>query len=253
MTKLSVIIITKNAAEQIEHCLQSIQFANEIIILDSGSEDKTVEICQQYTDNIMITDWQGFGIQKNRALAQARYDWVLSIDADEQVTPDLQIEILQAIAQTEYSAFYIPRISYYCGRWMQHSGWQPDLIIRLFKKECAHFTDDMIHEKLIVIKGKIGKLNGYLRHFSFTSVETVLEKINRYSSDSANMLYAKGKRANLTKAIFHGLWAFFKTYLLKRGFLDGQQGLMLAISNAEGSYYRYVKLMYLQGKIKPLD
>jgi len=250
MKNLSVIIITKNAAEQIEQCLQSVKFANEIIVLDSGSEDNTIEICQRYTDNIMITDWRGFGIQKNRALAQIQHDWVLSIDADEQVTPDLQVEILQAIEQTEYNAFYIPRISYYCGRWIQHSGWQPDLIIRLFRKECAQFSNDIIHEKIIVTQGKIGQLNGQLRHFSFTSFESVLDKINRYSSASAEMLYAKGKRANLTKAIFHGLWAFFRTYVLKRGFLDGQQGLMLAISNAEGSYYRYVKLMYLQDKIQ---
>lgn len=250
MAKLSVIIITKNAAEHIKRCLQSVNFADEIIIVDSGSEDNTIEICQQFTDNITVTDWLGFGIQKNRALAKAQHEWVLSIDADEQLTPELQSEIQQAIQQTQYTAFSISRISYYCGRWMQHSGWYPDRIIRLFKKECAHFTDVPIHEKVLVTQGKIGYLQGQLRHFSFTSIEAVLDKINHYSTASADMLYHKGKSANLGKAIFHGLWAFFRTYVLKLGFLDGQQGLMLAISNAEGSYYRYIKLMYLQGKLK---
>jgi glycosyltransferase involved in cell wall biosynthesis len=247
MSQLSVIIITQNEAHQIDQCLASVSWCDEIVVVDSSSTDDTVIQCRQFTNNIfIIDDWQGFGVLKNSALAKATGEWVLSIDADERVSPALQQEIQQAITHPTISAFRIPRQSYYCGRQIKHSGWSPDYVVRLFRRQCAYFTNDLVHEKVQVLQGNVGTLTAPLIHYSFTSVEEVLAKINRYSSLNAQMHYDKGKRATLTKAIGHGVWAFVRTYLLRAGFLDGREGFMLAVSNAEGTYYHYIKLLYLQ-------
>lgn len=246
MPQLSVIIITKNAATHLEACLTSVSFADEIIVLDSGSTDNTVTIGRLFTKKVFVTDdWPGFGPQKNRALAKATGEWVLSIDADEIVSTELQEEIKAAITSSSVTAFRIPRRSCYCGRWIKRSGWSPDYVIRLFRRHSARFSEELVHEKVLVLPGNMSTLTTPLWHYSFNSLEEVLEKINHYSSANAQMAYAKGKRSSLKKAIFHGLWAFIRTYVLRMGFLDGREGFMLAVSNAEGTYYRYLKLMYL--------
>lgn len=251
MPKISVIIITKNAAHQIAACLESVQWADEIIILDAGSQDNTLAICREFTDSVYVNPyWQGFGVQKNRALAKAQHEWVLSLDADEVVTPALRQEIVQVInIAQEQTAFQIPRQSYYCGRWIKHS-WGDDYVTRLFRRKKAKFTEDLVHEKIQLRQGKLGTLTQPILHYSFNSLEEVLEKTNFYSTASAQMLYQNGKRSNLTKAIFHGLWTFLRFYIFKLGFLDGREGFILAVSNAEGTYYRYLKLMYLQEYIQ---
>lgn len=247
MPKLSVIIITRNEENHISECLASVAWCDEIIVVDSGSTDNTIALCQSFTDKVfVIDDWLGFGCQKNRALAKATNEWVLSIDADERVTEALQQEMKQAIHDSTETAFRIPRQSRYCGRWIKHSGWVPDYVIRLFRRDCARFSDDIIHEKVQILQGDIGTLKTPLLHYSFQSLEEVLDKINIYSSANAQKHYVQGKKSSLTKAIFHGLWAFVRTYVLQAGFLDGREGFMLAVSNAEGTYYRYLKLMYLQ-------
>ncbi|MDM8560660.1 glycosyltransferase family 2 protein [Candidatus Parabeggiatoa sp. HSG14] len=251
MPLLSVIIITKNEENHISECLNSVAWCDEIIVVDSGSTDNTVTLCRSFTDKVFVTkDWLGFGVQKNRALVKATGKWILSIDADERITPALQQEIKSVIADSTDCAFRIPRQSRYCGRWIKHSGWSPDYVLRLFRSGCASFTDDLVHERVQVLSGEIGTLSTPLLHYSFNSLEEVLEKVNTYSSASAEMQHAKGKKSSLTKAIFHGLWAFIRTYLLQAGFLEGREGFMLAVSNAEGTYYRYLKLMYLQENIK---
>ena len=249
MIRLSAIIITRNEANNIHECLTSLAWCDEIIVVDSGSTDNTVTLCRSFTDQIVITNqWSGFGPQKNIALAKATGDWVLSIDADERVSEALQQEIQQVLIDSTWTAFQIPRQSSYCGRWIKHSGWTPDYVIRLFRRDCACFSDDLVHEKVQVLQGKIGTLKQPLRHYSFNSLEEVLAKINSYSTANAQQHYAQGKPSSLTKAIWHGLWAFWRTYVLRAGFLDGREGFMLAVSNAEGTYYRYLKLMYLQKK-----
>ncbi|MDD1616711.1 MAG: glycosyl transferase family 2 [Methylococcaceae bacterium NSP1-2] len=242
---LSVIIITKNESTHIGGCLQSVAWADEIIVLDSGSSDDTVNICRTYTNKVYSTDWQGFGIQKQRALDRATGDWVLSIDADEIVTAELKAEIMQAMQTNDINGFEIPRLSNYCGRQMRHGGWFPDYVLRLFRRECGQFTNHVVHERIIVT-GKIARLNTPFLHDAFVDFEEVLHKVNHYSSLGATVLYEKGVRSSLPKAIVKGLWTFIRTYFLKAAFLDGQQGLMLAISNAEGAYYKYVKLWALQ-------
>jgi len=246
---LSVIIITKNEAHNIAECLDSVAWADEVIVMDSGSTDDTVSICKSRNVKVVETDWPGFGPQKNRALALAQGEWVLSIDADERVTEELRLEIQATLTNSShYDAYKIPRSSSYCGKFMRHSGWWPDHVTRLFRRASAKFTDDAIHEKLLVDESKLGTLKQALIHYSFMNADDVLRKINAYSSIRANRDHTDGKRASLSKALFHGIWAFFKTYIIKLGFLDGKKGLMLAISNAEGSYYRYIKLMLLAEK-----
>ena len=247
---LSVIIITKNEHAHIGGCLQSVAWADEIIVLDSGSNDDTVKLCLTVTDKVYQTDWQGFGIQKQRALDKATGDWVLSIDADECVTPELKAEIIQAMQSTEVNGFEIPRLSNYCGRAMRHGGWFPDYVLRLFRRECGQFTDAVVHERIIV-EGKVDRLNTHFLHDAFVDFEEVLHKVNNYSSLGATLLYEKGIRSSLPKAIGKGCWTFIRTYFLKAAFLDGQQGLMLAISNAEGAYYKYVKLWALENLKTP--
>ncbi len=243
---LSVILITKNEAELVGQCLESVTWADEIIVVDSGSTDATVEICKRYTDRVTVTDWPGFGPQKNRALAMATGDWVLSIDADEEVTPALRDSIQLALLQAgNYDAYELSRFSSYCGRFIRHGGWWPDPVLRLFRRDQGKFSDHRVHERVLVDPSRIGRLEGLLMHYSFRNLEQVLAKVNHYSTENAGMLHSRGRRAGLGSAILHGLWTFFRSYILQAGFLDGREGFILAVSNAEGSYYKYLKLMYL--------
>lgn len=242
---LSVIIIVKNEEHDIRSCLESVTWADEIIVLDSGSVDNTLSIAKEYTDNIYIsTDWQGFGVQKNRALVHASCDWVLSLDADEHVSDALHQEIANAIQSGSPFIYKLPRLSSYCGKFIRHSGWWPDYVTRLFKRGKASFSNDLVHERL-VFQGEAAKLTAPLLHVTYKDLDEVISKINQYSTLGARNSYQKGKNGGLTSAIAHGLWAFVRTYIFRAGFLDGAEGLMLAISNAEVTYYRYLKLLYL--------
>lgn len=245
-SKLSITIITKNEVNRVEACLRSVTWADEIIVLDSGSTDDTVVLCKKYTDQVFVTDWPGFGPQKNRALEKATGDWILSIDADEQVSDELRHEIRVLVqSNPSCSAYAIPRLSSYLGKILRYGDWENDYCVRLFRRGHAQFTNDIVHEKLQIINGEIGRLKNPLYHQTFISLEQILKKVNSYSTLSAKAKYSKGQRATLSKAIGHGLWTFFRCYVLKRGFLDGREGFMLAVSNAEGTYYRYIKMMYL--------
>ena len=243
---LSVILITKNEEANLKDCLESVSFADEIIVVDSQSSDKTQEIAQSFGAKLEITsDWPGFGPQKNRALNLATKEWVLSIDADERVTPELKQEILATIASANAADCYaIPRSSWYCGRFMKHSGWYPDYVDRLFKRGSAKFSDHLVHERLLPT-GLSGKLKNHFLHYSYRDFSQVLKKVDVYSSAAAQQAFKQGKKGGLGEALIHGFWAFFRTYVLRRGFLDGKHGLALAISNAATSYYKYLKLWQL--------
>jgi len=242
---ISVIIITKNAGATLRRCLESVAWADEIVVIDSGSSDDTLDICRELGAKVSVTtDWPGFGPQKNRTLDAASGDWLFNIDADEWVTPELAEEIRTVVASGSASAFALPRRSSFCGRYMKHSGWWPDFVVRLFRRGDARFSDDQAHERLIV-NGPTHKLKNPLMHEAISDLDQMVAKMNLYSTASARGLHARGRKASLLTAVFHGCWAFFRTYVLRAGFLDGREGLMLAIANAEGSYYRYVKLMLL--------
>ena len=242
---ISVIIITRDEAHTIEACLESVQWADEIVVLDSGSRDATVALCRRYTKQVFETDWPGFGVQKNRALERAACDWVLSLDADERVTPALTAEIRSKLPGTRVDGFIIPFRSSYLGRFMRHGDWRGERHLRLFRRSAGRFTDDRVHERLLV-DGAVEKLQNTIEHHSYDDLEEVLDKVNRYSSAGAELKLARGEGSSLAKALSHAFWTFFKGYLLKAGFLDGREGFLLAVSNAEGCFYRYVKLIYLQ-------
>lgn len=245
---VSAIIITKNAGTMIRRCIDSVAWADETIVVDSGSTDDTAEICCEMGVNFSVTsDFPGFGPQKNRALDLATGDWVVSIDADEWITPELRDEMRAAMAKPAAAAYAVPRRSSFCGRYMKHSGWWPDHVIRLFRRDAARFSDDRAHERLLV-EGTTRKLKQPLMHEAISNMDQMLGKMNLYSTASARMLHERGRQASLATAVFHGGWAFFRTYVLRLGFLDGREGFILAVANAEGSYYRYVKLMLENGK-----
>jgi glycosyltransferase involved in cell wall biosynthesis len=245
MAGLSVIIITKNEALNIRECLESAKWADEIIVVDSGSTDATVDICREFTRHVYTHDWPGFGIQKNRALNYAIQDWVLSLDADERVTPELRSEIENTMLAGTATGYEIPRLSSFCGRYMHHSGWHPDYVTRLFLRNKGQFSNDLVHER-VIINGVVGRLKHSLLHESFRDLDQLLAKMNHYSTAGAVMLGKKGRDATLTQAISHGLWAFIRSYFIRAGFLDGREGFMLAVSTAEGTYYRYAKRLLMQ-------
>lgn len=245
---LSVVIIALDEEARLAQCLASVSFADEIVVLDSGSRDRTVEIARAAGARVETSpDWPGFGPQKNRALALATRDWVLSIDADERVTPELREEIVAVVrsASPSADAFDMPRRSSYCGQYMAHSGWYPDRVTRLFRRGRARFSDDIVHERLVA-QGPVGHLRADLLHDTFDDLSDVLRKLDAYSSAGARRMWEQGRRASLARAIASGLWSFVRTYVLQRGFLDGRMGFVLAVSNAEGTYYRYLKLWLLQ-------
>lgn len=251
---LSVILITHDEEANIADCLASVAFASEIVVVDSGSTDRTVELAQAAGAKVVRTDdWPGFGAQKNRALAQATRTWVLSIDADERLTPALQGEILSAIggAGSRFDAWDMPRRSSFCGQYMSHSGWYPDRVTRLFRRGCARFSDDLVHER-VVVGGSVGHLRSDLLHATYPDLETMLQKLDRYSTASARAMHEQGRRGSPAGAVARGLWAFIRTYVLRRGFLDGRLGFVLAVSIAETTYYKYLKLWLLgQPKSSP--
>ncbi len=247
--RLSAIIITKNVEQTIRRCLESLAWADETIVVDSGSTDRTLDICRELGVRIYETpDWPGHGPQKNRALDLATGEWVFSIDADEWVTPALRAEIeRQTAAAGDKMAYALPRRSSFCGRYMRHSGWWPDYVVRLFRRDAARFSDDNTHERLIV-QGVTGKLKQPLMHQAIDDLDQMIFKMNAYSTNTARMLHERGRRASIFTALLHGGWTFVRTYILRLGFLDGREGFLLAVANAEGSYYRYLKLMLLSEK-----
>lgn len=248
---LSVIVITHNEAQHIAACLASVAFADEWIVVDSGSTDGTREIAAARGARVLDRpDWQGYGPQKNRALDAATGDWVFSIDADERVTPELAVQIravTQRVAGTEsgaVSSYTVSRLSAFCGVWMRHGDWYPDHVLRLFRRSHGRFTDDRVHEH-VAVRGPVGHLDAHLLHDSMPSLESCLDKMNRYSSGRALDRHAAGHSGGLGKALGHGLWAFVRSYVVKRGFLDGRMGFIVALNIAENTYYRYLKMWLL--------
>lgn len=253
---LSVIIITKNESRNIRRCLESVSWADEIIVVDSGSEDDTLSICRQFDCRIEGSDWSGFGPQKNKALKLATSEWVLSIDADEEVSPALRREIEAVINDNDSNtAWRIRRKSSYCGKVLNYSGWNPDFVLRLFKRRAGRFSDDLVHERVLIDQENtlISQLDAPLFHYPMPGFEQAIEKMNLYSTLSAQDKFRKGEKSSLLKAVSRGCWTFFRVFVLYRGFLDGRHGFMLAISNAGGTYYKYVKLAHLHDSANKND
>jgi glycosyltransferase involved in cell wall biosynthesis len=240
---LSVIVIAKNEAARIEACLDSVAFAEEWIVVDSDSGDGTAERARRRGAQVFsFPDWPGFGAQKQRALDRATGRWVLAIDADEQVTPELAAGIRAAIGRDDGPVGYeLSRLSRFGGRWIRHGDWYPDRVLRLFRRDKARFSADRVHERVIA-DGPVGRLDGDLLHDTMPSFEDALAKLNRYSSESAAARAAAGQRGGVASAVGHAAWAFLRGYVVRRGFLDGGAGLAVALYVAEGTYWRYLKI-----------
>jgi len=238
--RLSAIIITKDEARNIGACLDALAFCEERIVVDGGSTDDTCAIARDKGAQVVVHAWEGFGAQKNFALSLAKGDWVLSVDADERVSPDLAAAVLAAIERDDADGYEFPRLSSFCGRPMRHSGWWPDYVLRLFRRRCGHFTDVLVHER-VICEGRLARLSPPLIHHPVLKLEDALSRIDRYSTASAEAIVRSGRRISFMTGIGHGLWSFLRAYVLRAGFLDGAEGFLLAVANAEGSYYRYMK------------
>lgn len=247
MQTLSIIIVTKNEIQNIKECIESALFADEILVIDSGSTDGTIELARSMGASVLETSWPGYGPQQNKAIESCKGDWIYSLDADERITPELATEIKKAIREEKFFVFDVPRSSLFVDQFMEYSGWWPDRTKRLFKRNYAKFTTHEIHAHLAT-EHRIGHLKHPMLHYSYRDLDSVLEKMNRYSSGSARDLNKTKTSSNLFDAITHGTWAFIRTYFIKCGFLDGEQGLILAIVNAETTYYKYLKHYYLNKK-----
>lgn len=246
MPRLSAIVITRNEAANVADCLDALAFCDERIVVDCGSTDGTARIAESKGARVVANEWHGFGAQKNFALSLAQGDWVLSIDADERVSAALAAEIRRAVETPAIDGYELSRQSSFCGRPMRHSGWFPDRVLRLFRRGRARFTDDIVHER-VVCDGQVARLTEVLIHHPVLRLEDALSRMDRYSTAGAESVVASGRRVTFATGIVRGLWTFVRTYILQAGFLDGREGFLLAVANAEGTYYRYMKA-WLKGR-----
>lgn len=214
------------------------------MVVDGGSSDKTVEIALSFNAKVFIeTNWQGFGIQKQRALDCASLDWVISIDADEVVTDNLREEIAASIRNTSMHGFYLNRMSNFLGTWMKHGGWYPDYVLRLGRKKSAQFTDSIVHEKLM-INGAVGLLKNALLHYSYPTIESVLVKQLRYALASSDRKSKSGYRGSIIGATIRALLRFITDYVIRAGFLDGKSGFLAAAARSQEVFWKYVLTSY---------
>ncbi|MCY4472438.1 MAG: glycosyltransferase family 2 protein [Kistimonas sp.] len=240
---ISVCIIAKNAMPRIKDTLESVKWADEIVVLDSGSTDDTVAVSKEYTKHVYQTDWPGFGVQFQRAMDKGSSDWLLSVDADEVVTPELKQEILDAIrgAGAGVDAFAMPRRSHLCNTRIFHSSWYPDYVPRVFRRGAVRYTTDLVHPRPVV-SGALRKLRSDLLHYPYDTVDALQEKAAFYSTLWAEDKYSKGKRASLRLALGKALWTFIRVWVIRRGFLDGRYGFIIAMALAGGTWSKYMKL-----------
>lgn len=243
---LSVAIITKNEEERLADCLASVAFATEVVVVDSGSSDRTVEIARAFGAVVYEEPWLGFGRQKQLTIDRCSQPWVLVLDADERVTPELAAEIRAVLAGAPTAtAWSMPRKNLFCGRWLKHAGWWPDRVVRLFRRGSARMSDRLVHEALEV-DGAVAELSGALLHLTTQSLSQRLEKVNAYSTASAAELFAKGEEASAFKAFCRAGWSFCYNYIFRGGFLDGGEGAIMAVADSMDVFFKYSKLRELQ-------
>lgn len=241
---LSVIVIVKNEEANLRACLNSVRWADEIVVLDSGSTDNTVAVAQEFTDKVYHTDWPGYGLQKQRALEYATGAWVLNLDADETVSDALHQEMTTAIRQDNADAYRIPIMLNFYGKSLQYS-WSPKHHVRLYKRAGARYTDSIVHESIqLPHNARLGQLKEGIHHYSIQDITHALQKMNTYSSYSAAMRKKYRGKPSMLKIVLGAGWMFFRCYLVQGGFLEGKDGFLLAVLSAEGSFYRGIKMIY---------
>jgi glycosyltransferase involved in cell wall biosynthesis len=242
MPRISVFILTFNEERKIEEAIRSVAWADEIVVADSLSTDRTVEIAERLGARVVEIPFEGFGKLRNDAVAETRFEWIFSLDADERCTEEARDEILRVISDLGAAdAYLVPRRNLFMGRWIRHSGWYPDYRQpQLFRRGAIRFLEDKVHERYVV-RGNLGRLRNAIWQEPFKDLSEVIRKMDRYSSLGAERLSAKGVRPGMGKALVHAAGAFVRHYVLRLGILDGWPGFVIALGNFEGTFYRYAK------------
>lgn len=250
--KISVYIIAFNEALKIRDCINSVLWADEIIVADSYSTDGTSDIALELGAKVVQIPFNGYGELRNNAIKECTSDWIFSLDSDERCTKEVRDEIFKIVSNPSLDIYRIPRKNFFMGKWINHSGWYPNYRQpQLFKNGKMKYTSEPVHEGFISLGDKeIGALENHLLQFPFKNTEELMHKSNRYSSLGVKKLEAKGIKSSVLKAFFHGLWAFIKHYIFKLGILDGGAGFVIAFGNFEGTFFRYIKLMEAQNNWK---
>lgn len=249
MPSLSAVLIVKNEQNDLSACLDNLNWVDELVIVDAGSHDNTVEIAREFTDKVYIhADWPGYGKQRQRAQSHATGDWVLMIDADERITPELMKSIQTAVNDNDQSKVYgLARLSWVFGRFIRHGGWYPDYVTRLYPRSKAAYGDEMVHEKLHFPEDmRVEKLKGDLLHYTYRDMEHYLVKSAGYAAAWAAQRQARGKKSSLLQGAWHGIGCFLRMYVFRLGFLDGRQGLLLAVLSAHSTFVKYADLWVRQ-------
>ncbi|MEE9441691.1 MAG: glycosyltransferase family 2 protein [candidate division Zixibacteria bacterium] len=248
--KISAILITKNEEANLERCLQSVSWADEIVIVDSHSTDQTIEIAQKFDARIFSPEWTGFGQAKQFALDKATGGWVLSIDADEEISFTLKNEILQLLEKDPpHDGYFIPRKTQFLGKWILFSGWYPDFVLRLFKKSTGRFTDVLVHEK-VEVDGPTGKLHNPMMHYSYPTLEDYLRKLDQYSTLGAEELFKRGRKCSPYYLAIKPPFSFLRKFIIQKGWRDGWEGFLIAYLTSTGTLLKYAKLrsMYIEAQ-----
>jgi glycosyltransferase involved in cell wall biosynthesis len=243
---LAVAIITKNEEENIRSCLQSVSFAGQIVIVDSGSTDKTMEIASAFGCEIYREGWRGFGPQKQSAIEKCRQPWILVLDADERIPPDTADIIKKIVTDSNVkeAGFSFPRRNYFQGRWIKHAGWWPDRIIRLFRKDAGRMTTAIVHES-VEVQGTVGELDTAIEHYTESRLSKIIQKIDKYSTLGAEAAFREGKISSTGGAFMRAFFTFIQDYFFRLGFLDGMPGLTLAVTDSINKFFKYAKLSEL--------
>jgi (heptosyl)LPS beta-1,4-glucosyltransferase len=242
---LSVTIITLNEERNLRDCLGSVRFADEIIVVDSGSRDLTLSIAREFKAQVFQEPWKGFAGQKNSAQDKARGPWVLNIDADERVTEELRFEIQKVLQEAPpFAGFRLPRKNFFCGQWIRHGGWYPNYQLRLYRKEAGKFAAREVHEQ-VEVKGPVGTLDSSLEHYTYHSISDYIKRMDRYSDLSARQYLKEGRRVSWPEILFRSWFTFIQMWVLKKGFLDGANGLILAALYSQYTFIKYSKLKQL--------
>lgn len=242
MSACSVIVITRNEAQNIDDCLRSVSFSDDIIVVDAESTDDTVTRAKRYNANVFVKPWMGFAAAKQFGLTQTTHDWVLWLDADERVMPELAEEIRRTLQSgPRFAAYTVARRAFFLGKWIRHSGWYPGRVARLFNKQQARFNDAAVHEGL-EINGAVGELKHDLLHYTDPNIYHYFSKFNRYTTLATEGLEKKGKYFKLTDVIIRPWWQFMRMYVFRLGFLDGIQGFLLAVFSSAYVFTKYAKL-----------
>ena len=251
MAPVSVTIITRNEALHIADALASVAWADEIIVVDAESGDDTVSLARERASRVEVRAWQGYGDQKNFAAGLARHDWILSIDADERVTPELALDIQQTLgANPSARAFQVSRVTFHLGRWIRSTDWYPDYAVRLYDRRHAQWNDRPVHES-VTVEGEVGRLRGELQHYAYRDLSHHLDTIDRYTGLAAHLMFEQGRRASGADLLVHPPLAFLRNYVLRGGIRDGLPGLIVSLMNSYYAMLKFAKLWELQRKPRP--